>query len=164
MRILLALFLGGVILLTFMAMAGRAIRERMTPEERRAYDAKRAAEDEADRKAEAADKAKDVLERFPFASQRVAKDAVRSMLKAPSTAKLDALMLDRDGNRFGLVLVQADAQNGFGAMIRGFYCVVTVGKEDGNAALGKDPVRECKSPPTDAQIASIKKRNGWKAK
>ena len=71
-----------------------------------------------------------------------AKDAVLSVLKAPSTAQF----ADTEDYGNGRYVITVDAQNGFGAMIRTTFCVVLPGGDPN--APGETQVFEC----TDGSI------------
>ena len=87
--------------------------------------------------------------------------AVRKRLKAPSSADLEPVIVDRRGG-FVLVRVQTDAQNSFGAKLRSYFCVVYEYNAKGERLWDEENfVSECK---TETDIARAKRRNGWPKK
>ncbi len=97
-------------------------------------------------------------------AKSVAKELVKESLKAPSMAKfVDAEIIDKRGELY-MVKVTMDAQNSFGAMIRGnFLVVVGVNASEPNRCnyYPDFAVQEVSTPPTDREIIVVKSLNRW---
>ncbi len=93
-----------------------------------------------------------------------AEELVKDNLKAPSTANFtDAEVIDKKDELY-MVKVTVDAQNSFGAMIRGYFLVVVkVNTSEPNrySYSSNFAVQEVSNPPTDREIIVVKSLNNW---
>jgi hypothetical protein len=92
-----------------------------------------------------------------------AKTLVLKRLKAPSTAKFSTTTVVASAHPHYLVHVVADAQNSFGAMIRGSWCaVIQLSKAAGEFTHNPmASVGECRNPPSADDILTFKHLNDW---
>lgn len=106
-----------------------------------------------------------------YAYERINRDAlnaelvVNDVLLSPSTAKyLDVKILDKRGD-YRLARVVVDSANGFGAVIRGQYCVIwRYGLDRKIHWLGTTGIMgECKEDVSSIAIDLFEKDNRWPA-
>ena len=98
------------------------------------------------------------------ASQVGSWEILKARLKAPSTATIVSRKIaGQDGTRHIWHYI-VDAQNSFGAMLRGSYLVAVRVSDTKYGDYYHHPsaaVMECSNPPSQSEIANIKQRNGW---
>jgi len=91
-----------------------------------------------------------------------ARTLVAEYLKAPSTAQYQSTKIIDQSGQYYLVYVIVDAQNSFGAMIRGNYLVCIELTEGNRFRFNPNfAVQECSSPPDEMIISMVKRLNGW---
>lgn len=91
-----------------------------------------------------------------------AKTLIAEYLKAPSTAKYQSTKIIEQNGQYYLIHVIVDAQNSFGAMIRGNYLVCIELTEGNRFKFNPNfAVQECSNPPDEMIISVVKKLNEW---
>jgi hypothetical protein len=104
-----------------------------------------------------------------YAARSAAETLVSKYLRSPSTASFSDETILRTEGYFYLVHLAVDAQNAFGATIRGYYCVVvSFDKDDPLGAQGYHynadyAVQECPPEPDALTILAVMGLNHWPA-
>jgi len=97
-------------------------------------------------------------------AKSAAEELVKDTLKSPSTANfIDTEVIGKKDELF-MVKVTVDAQNSFGAMIRGCFLVVVEVNASKPNRYSYSPdfaVQEVSNPPTDREIIVVKLLNNW---